>query len=92
MPVGHAASRPTGKGLGRTARMYVSEESDSGIVPMNHSNHDGRASAENAEGRPLIKENILQPNTHPTQSGARVSQGLEGVRKAEQRFAATHPR
>jgi RNA-directed DNA polymerase len=36
---------------------------------------------ENGEGRPLIKENILQPHTQPTQSGARVSQGLEGVRK-----------
>ena len=33
--------RPTGEGLGRTARMHVSEESDSGIVPMNHSNKDG---------------------------------------------------
>jgi hypothetical protein len=29
------------EGLGRTARVYVSEESDSGIVPMNHSNKDG---------------------------------------------------
>jgi RNA-directed DNA polymerase len=62
--------------------MYVSEESDRGIVPMNHSNKDRRASAENAEGRPRIKENTLPPSTHPTQSGARVSQGWEGVRKA----------
>jgi retron-type reverse transcriptase len=62
--------------------MHVWEESDSGIVLMNHSNKDGRTSAENAEGRPLIKENIRQPNTHLTQSGARVSQGLAGVRKA----------
>jgi retron-type reverse transcriptase len=49
---------------------------------MNHSNQDGRPSAENAEGRPLIKENTPQSCTHPTQSGARVSQGLAGVRKA----------
>lgn len=49
---------------------------------MNHSNNEARATAENGEGRPLIKENILQPHTQPTQSGARVSQGLEGVRKA----------
>jgi hypothetical protein len=48
---------------------------------MNHSNKDGKLSAENAEGRPLIKENTHQPSTHPTQSGARVSQGLMGVRK-----------
>jgi RNA-directed DNA polymerase len=62
--------------------MHVSEESDSGIVPMSHSNNERTSSAENGEGRPLIKENILQPDTHPTQSGARVSQGLAGVRKA----------
>ncbi len=62
--------------------MYVSEESDSGILPMNHSNNDGRASAEKGEGRPLIKENTPTPSTHPTQGGARVSQGLAGVRKA----------
>ena len=49
---------------------------------MNHSNKDGRTSAENEEGRPLIKENTRPPSTHPTQSGARVSQGLVGVRKA----------
>src|SRR6266446_10742866 len=62
--------------------MYVSEESDSGIVPMNHSNNDGKPSAEGEEGRPLIKENTHQSSTHSTQSEARVSQGLAGVRKA----------
>src|SRR6201997_2882074 len=62
--------------------MHVFEESHSGIVPMNHSNKDGSASAESGEGRPLIKENARQSGTHPTQSGARVSQGLAGVRKA----------
>jgi RNA-directed DNA polymerase len=62
--------------------MHVSEESDGGIVPMNHSNNEARPTAENGEGRPLIKENIPQPHTQPTQSGARVSQGLAGVRKA----------
>jgi hypothetical protein len=62
--------------------MHVSEESDSGIVPMNHSNRDGKAWRENAEGRLLIKENTRPPSTHPTQSGAGVSQGLVGVRKA----------
>jgi hypothetical protein len=79
--------------------MYVWEESDRGIVPMNPSNNDGRASAEKGEGRPLIKENIPPPNTSPTPGGAHVSQGVAGVRKAakehpypEQRFAARHPR
>jgi RNA-directed DNA polymerase len=62
--------------------MHVTEESHSGIVPMNHSNKDGNASAESGEGRGLIKENVRQPNTSPTQSRERVSQGLAGVRKA----------
>ena len=62
--------------------MYVSEESDSGIVPMNHSNKIEQSMAESEEGRPLIKENIHQFSTCPTQSGTRVSQGLAGVRKA----------
>jgi retron-type reverse transcriptase len=49
---------------------------------MNHSNKDGRPSAESVEGRPLIKEKARQPNTYPTQSEKHVSQGLAGVRKA----------
>ena len=48
---------------------------------MNHWNKDGKPLAEE-EGRPLIKENTRLPNTHLTQSGVRVSQGLAGVRKA----------
>src|ERR1700758_4941807 len=70
------------KANGRTPRMYVSEESDSGIVPMNHSNNDRRPSAESEEGRPLIKENTHRLHTFPTQSGADVSQRLASVRKA----------
>src|SRR5207244_3482895 len=69
-------------GKSHTARAYVFEKSHSGIVPMNHSNKDGKPSAESAEGRPLIKENACQPNTYSTQSGKGVSQGLAGVRKA----------
>jgi RNA-directed DNA polymerase len=74
--------RPAGEGKGRTSRMHVSEESDSGIIPVNHSNKDERSSAESEKGRPLIKENTHQLITHATQSEARVSQGLAGVRKA----------
>ena len=74
-------SRTAGEGLGRTIRMHVSEESDSGVLPMNHSNKIEQSMAESEEGRPLIKENIHQSSTRPTQSGARVSQGLAGVRK-----------
>src|SRR5260370_6866488 len=49
--------------------------------------------AEVAEGRPLTEENIMQPNTQPTQSGERASQGLNGVRERarknkQERFTA----
>lgn len=46
--------------------MYACEESDSGIVPMNHSNNDGTSLAESEEGRLLIKENTLLLDTYPT--------------------------
>ena len=82
MPAGHDDGRPAGEGLGRTARRDVPEESDSGIVPMNHSNKIEQSMAESEEGRPSIKENAGQPHTYPTQSGKGVSQGLAGVRKA----------
>jgi hypothetical protein len=82
MPVGKLGGRPAGEGDSHTARMHVLEEPDSGIVPMNHSNKDGTALAEGEEGRPLVKENTQQSGTPPTQSGARASQGLAGVRKA----------
>ena len=81
-PVVKPDSRSAGEGNSRTARVYVSEESHGGIVPMNHSNKDGKPLAESGEGRPPIKENVRQPNTTPTQSGKGVSQGLPGVRKA----------
>jgi RNA-directed DNA polymerase len=81
-PVAQSGSRSAGEGPGRTARMHVPEESHSGVLPMNHSNKDGKPLAESAEERPLIKENARQPNTYPTQSGKGVSQGLAGVRKA----------
>src|SRR6204780_551712 len=82
MPAAKPDIRTAGEGLGRTARTHISEESDSGTVPMNQSNKDEKLLAEIEEGRPLIEENTLQPNTRSTQSEARVSQGLAGVRKA----------
>src|SRR5450631_3114404 len=63
-PAAKVSRRTAGEGLGHTARMYVCEESDSGIVPMNHSNKDGSTSAESEEGRLLIKENTLH-STRP---------------------------
>jgi hypothetical protein len=49
---------------------------------MNHSNQGERGLTESEEGRLLIEENTHQSSTHPTQRGARVSQGLAGVRRA----------
>ena len=61
-PAAQPGSRSAGEGLGRTVRMYVSEESDRGIVPRNHSNKGGFPSAEDDEGRLRIKENTF-PST-----------------------------
>src|ERR1700730_6216098 len=82
MPEANIRNRPAGEGQGRTARMHVFEESDSGTVPMNHLNKNGKPLTESEEGRPLVKENTHQSSTHSTQSEVRVSQGLAGVRKA----------
>jgi hypothetical protein len=72
-PVANVRRRTTGEGSGRTARMYVSEESHRGIVPMNHSNKGGTWSAESEEGRLRLKENTVPFDTYPTPSGtARV--------------------
>ena len=74
MPAAHVSRRTAGEGSGHTARVHVSEESRSGIVPMNHSNKNGTfVGAESEEGRLLIKENTLPFDTYPTQRGiARV--------------------
>src|SRR5262245_34582732 len=82
MPEASIRDRPAGEGGSRTARVHVLEESDSGTVPMNHLNKSGKPQAESEEGRPLIKENTHQLSTYSTQSEARVSQGLVGVRRA----------
>ncbi len=58
-----ADHRTAGEGPGRTARMYACEESDSGVVPMNHSNKDGKPRAESEEGRLLIGENNRKSST-----------------------------
>jgi hypothetical protein len=72
-PVAQSGSRSAGEGSGRTARVYVCEESHCGVVPMNHSNNDKQSSAESGEGRLRIKENTFPLDTYPTQCGtARV--------------------
>src|SRR5207302_5286434 len=63
------SSRTAGEGLGRNARTNVPEESDSGVLPMNHSNKVEQSMAESEEGRPLIKENIHQSSTRRHRAG-----------------------
>ena len=90
MPAVRSSCRTAGEGLGRTARVFVSEESHRGIVPMKHSNNDGTLSAESAEGRLRLKENALSLDTYPTQSGtARV---LRVGECADRMLAAIYPR
>ena len=53
----------------------------------------GTPAAEVVEERPVTKENIVESNTRPTQSGERVTQGLHGVRERarknkQERFTA----
>ena len=69
------------------------EKSDCVVVPVNQPNQGGQPSAEVGEGRAQTKENIVQSHMHPTQSGKRMSQGLDGVRKVakerkQERFTA----
>src|SRR6058998_2966493 len=81
------------KAMNRTADTHVPEKSDCAVVPVNQPNKGGQPSAEAAEGRGQTKENIVQSHMHPTQSGKRMSQGLDGVRRVakerrQERFTA----
>jgi hypothetical protein len=90
-PAVDSDSRSAGEGLGRTARTHVSEESDRGIVPMNHSNKDGVSSAESEEGRLRIKENTSHSTRTRHRAGLRVSHGW-GVCGQATSLAVIHPR
>src|ERR1700681_4085010 len=81
------------KAINRTADANVQEQSDCAVVPMNQPNKEGQPPAEVGEGRAQTGENIVPSNISPTQSGNRMSQGLNGVRKAakerkQERFTA----
>jgi RNA-directed DNA polymerase len=81
------------KAPSHNAGMRAMEESDCCVVPMKRPNKEGQPTAEAAEGRRQPKENDAQSNTPPTQCGVRVSQGLNGVRRAarerkQERFTA----
>jgi RNA-directed DNA polymerase len=76
---------PAGEGGSRTSGAHGGEESDRAVVPMNSPNNaeeEPSEAAEAGEGRARTKENIVEAHTPPTQSGERVSQGLDGVRQA----------
>jgi RNA-directed DNA polymerase len=70
------------KAINHNADAHVLEKSDCAVIPVNQPNKEGQPSAEIGEGRAQPKENIVQSRMLPTQSGKRMSQGLEGVRKA----------
>src|ERR1700674_5123812 len=81
------------KAINRTADMNVQEQSDCVVLPMNQPNKEGQPSVEVGKGRTQTEENIVPSHMHPTQSGNRMSQGLNGVRKAakerkQERFTA----
>jgi len=81
------------KAINRTADTNVQEQSDCVVVPMNQPNKEGPPSAEVGEGRAQTEENIVPSHMHPTQSGKRMSQGLNGVRQVakerkQERFTA----
>jgi RNA-directed DNA polymerase len=81
------------KATNRTADMNALEKSDCAVLPVNQANKGGQPSAEAGEVRAQTRENIVQSHMHPTRSGKRMSQGLDGVRKAakerkQERFSA----
>ncbi len=83
----------SGKAKSHKPDTYAREGSDCAIVPVKQPNKEASVSAEVAEGRAQTKENDAEPNTSPTRSGERVSQGLGGVRrvareKKQERFTA----
>jgi len=49
---------------------------DNGVVPMSHSNNDGKPLGEDEEGRPLIKENTHRSSTHLDNRTGTAKQGI----------------
>ena len=81
------------KAINHNADAHVLEKSDCAVIPVNQPNKEGQPSAEVGEGRAQTEENTVQSRMSPTQSGNRMSLGLEGVRQAasvrkQERFTA----
>jgi len=66
-------------------QMHGNGESHNGIVPTKRSNAGQGGPKEIAKGRPLTKENAVEPNPCWTQSQESGPSGLDRVRKAAQR-------
>jgi len=64
------------KAINRMADVNVREKSDCAVIPLNRANKGGQPSAEVGEGRAQTGENIARSHMPPTQSGMRMSQGL----------------
>lgn len=81
------------KAINHNADVNVQEKSDCAVVPVSRPNKEGKPSAEIGEGRAQTEENIVRSHMPPTQSGTRMSQGLDGVRRVasvrkQERFTA----
>ena len=74
-------SRST-KAINHNADAHVLEKSGCAVIPVNQPNKEGQPSEEVGEGRAQPKKNIVQSRMLPTQSGKRMAQGLEDMRKA----------
>ena len=82
-PAAKSGSRSAGEGSGRTARVYVHEESHSGIVPMNHSNKgDHRRRRVRREGCGS-KRTLVHPARTRRRAGLRVFHGWASVRTSD---------
>jgi RNA-directed DNA polymerase len=67
------------------SHMYSGGESSGGIVPAKRPNEGLGGPQEVAEGRPLAKENMGQPNWRRTQNRESELSGLDRVRQAAKR-------
>src|SRR5258708_2992198 len=82
---------PSAKAQNRTADM--NGQGDRGVETKKQGNKEGAGGGEVGEGRTRTEENIVPSHMHPTQSGKRMSQGLNGVRQVakerkQERFTA----
>ncbi len=74
-------------------RWLARKRATSDPTPGKRPHKEAKVSAEVVEGRAQTEENVAGPNTSPTRSGERVSQGLGGVRQVarerkQERFTA----